>query len=383
MLAICSDLDETPDHETYMEIARFLNTESETRIGKGVGLEVGNTMYFDMQPGDYSFWNASDSERADLTALMRSGHIDCFHSFGDTAISRAHAQRALDYLQEHGCKLRVWIDHAVAPTNLGADIMQGYGDVPGADAYHADLTVAHGVEYVWRGRVTSVIGQGVERRLGRILDMGSPVKSGITLAKEFVKGIKGRTAGHQYAPHYHNRVLWADETRDGQQVFEFLRSNPHPHGVSVGDRGERIGEVLTDRMLDALVERGGTSIVYTHLGKSFGHESIFPPATVNAFQNLAQRQATGDVLVTTTSRLLDYHRLLDALSWRVESGDSQLDIFVDSDQPIDGLSFNVNHATNIRVIHNGSLVESAEVRHSRDGNGTQVVVPWARLEFPL
>jgi len=53
-------------------------------------------------------------------------------------------------LTRHGCDLEVWIDHAVAPSNFGADIMCGSGDVPGAKAYHSDLTCGFGIRYVWR-----------------------------------------------------------------------------------------------------------------------------------------------------------------------------------------------------------------------------------------
>ena len=130
-LAICSDLDETPDADTYFELLRFLNTTDDTRMGPGVGLEVGNTLYFDMPPGHFSYWNATESDRAKLRQLIRSGHIDCLHSFGDTATTRAHAGRALDELSRHDCQLSVWIDHARAPSNFGSDIMHGHGDEPG------------------------------------------------------------------------------------------------------------------------------------------------------------------------------------------------------------------------------------------------------------
>lgn len=39
MLAICSDLDETPDRLVYWEIMRFLNTTEETAMGPGEELE--------------------------------------------------------------------------------------------------------------------------------------------------------------------------------------------------------------------------------------------------------------------------------------------------------------------------------------------------------
>src|SRR5262245_43007780 len=48
MIAICSDLDETPNWTVYREIMRFLNTTESTSMGRGVGLEVGNSIYFMM-----------------------------------------------------------------------------------------------------------------------------------------------------------------------------------------------------------------------------------------------------------------------------------------------------------------------------------------------
>src|SRR5688500_14469800 len=76
MLAICSDLDETPDAQTYYELMRFMNTTEETSMGPGAGLEVGNTIYFDMPDGQFAYWNTDERGRAMARALIRSGHID-------------------------------------------------------------------------------------------------------------------------------------------------------------------------------------------------------------------------------------------------------------------------------------------------------------------
>jgi hypothetical protein len=68
MLAICSDLDETPDRHAYWEIMRFLNTTEETTMGPGVGLEVGNSIYFDMPPEQFAYWNTDDAGREMIRA---------------------------------------------------------------------------------------------------------------------------------------------------------------------------------------------------------------------------------------------------------------------------------------------------------------------------
>jgi hypothetical protein len=309
MLAICSDLDETPDADTYFEILRFLNTHQETRMGPGVGLEVGNTMYFDMAPGHFSYWNTTEANREKIRTLITSGHIDCLHSYGDLATTRAHAGRALDELTKHGCQFPVWVDHAQAVTNLGADIMQGHGDDRGHPAYHADLTMSHGIKYIWRGRVTSIIGQERRFSLQSIGTYRRPLASIRTLAKEGAKQLLAHLGNEKFSLHRNNRLLRIGVLRDGQQRPEFIRCNPSWRGVSCHDRGDAVHEVLNRRYLDRFVVRGGFSILYTHLGKldrSDGPKNAFPPATVAAFRLLAEYHRAGQILVTTTARLLEH-----------------------------------------------------------------------------
>ena len=308
LLAVCSDLDETPDAATYFELMRFLNTTEETSMGPGVGLEVGNTIYFDMPPGHFSYWNTTEQNREKIRALIRSGHIDILHSFGDLATTRARAGLALDELSKHGCQIKVWVDHAQAVTNLGADIMQGHGDEPGHPAYHADLTLSYGIEHVWLGRVTSVIGQDRPFSLGGLFDAAHPLASTRTMAKESTKQILARAGSRKYALHRPNRVLGRCQLRDGRTTREFLRCNPHWGGVSCGDRGDKIHEVLTPTFLDRLVQRAAPCILYTHLGKLGEGENRrrFSPEVVSAFRLLAEYSHSGKIVVTTTRRLLDH-----------------------------------------------------------------------------
>src|SRR6185436_656847 len=267
-LAICSDLDETPAAGDYFDMMRLLNTTGPTRLGDGVGLEVGNSLYFDMPSSQFSYWNADEQARTAIRALIQSGHIDCLHSFGDLATTRAHAGRALDELARYDCAMKVWVDHAVAPSNFGADIMQGLGDVEGSPAFHADLTCAYGIEYVWRGRVTSVIGQDVPRRLGGIARWRHPAASSMTAAKEAAKGWLARAGSTKYDAHRANDLLWGSRLRSGQAVNEFLRANPSWAGISVYETADGLGEVMTAGFLRCLVSRGGGCVLYTHLGKT-------------------------------------------------------------------------------------------------------------------
>ena len=394
MLAICSDLDETPDRQVYWEIMRYLNTTRSTSIGPGLGLEVGNTIYFDMPTDQFSYWNTDDAGRQMVHALIHSGHVDCLHSYGDNATTRSHAQRALDDLQKHDCQLDVWIDHAVAPSNLGADIMRGEGDVPGSDAYHADLTVDFGVRYVWRGRVTSVIGQDTKRRLGGIFRAAHPLRSTVTLGKEWAKGTPIWTDGTKYAMHRPNRVLRPARLRDGRPVYEFLRCNPYWGGVENAATADGLAEVMTRRALRRLVERGGVCVFYTHLGKIRQHDRPFSPATRQALSRLAKLHHAGRLLVTTTRRLLGFCRATRDVSVRVSKGSRGcwIDLSHNHEGPdaigtleprdLQGLTFYVRdpRSTHLRV--DGQELEQVVLNPADHTGRMSVSIPWRPLEFP-
>jgi len=393
MLAICSDLDETPDRQTYWEIARFLNTTQATSMGPGVGLEVGNTIYFDMPKDQFSYWNTDDAGRSMVHDLIRSGHIDCLHSFGDHAVTRGHAGRALDALAKHDCRLETWIDHAQAVTNFGSDIMVGSGDLPGHDAYHADLTTGHGVQYVWRGRVTSVIGQDVPRQLAGVFDPAHKVASAKTVAKEAVKGLLARRGSTKYAMHAPNEVLRAARLRDGRPVIEFLRANPYWGGVENAATADGLAEALTEPMLRRLVARGGTCILYTHLGKVGDPRVPFKPPTVAALRLLAEFQRRGEILVTTTRRLLGFRRAMREIVGATRTIGSAIQIQLKSnvigtdvsgqlsERDCEGLAFEIPSGLTPRVFVGQREIPTV-VTPMPDRSGMVAMIPWSRLTFP-
>lgn len=392
LLAICSDLDETPDRQVYWETMRFLNSTAMTPVGPGLGLEVGNSIYFDMPAGQFAYWNTDDTGRAMIRALIRSGHLDCLHSFGDLATTRAHAGRALDELAREGCRVEVWVDHGVAPSNFGDDIMCGLGDLPGSDVYHADLTCGFGVQYVWRGRVTSVIGQDTARCLRGIYNRRHPVASARTVAKEALKGLLGRRGSVKYAMHGSNRLLRRVRLRSGQPAWEFIRANPYWGGVSRGETAEGLSEVLVEPMLARLVEREGVSVLYTHLGKIRRRQESLGERTRSALRLLAAYSAGGKVLVTTTRRLLGYCRALWELTLATSvAGDGlRIDVTMSSLGEarglvlgdLDGITLYVPDPATTRVSLNGRDVGDLR-RNGPDHTGRpSVSFPWRRLEFP-
>ena len=386
MLAICSDLDETPDRHVYWETLRFLNTHESTTMGAGVGLEVGNSIYFDMPSDQFAYWNTDDTGRAMVRNLIRSGHIDCLHSFGDLATTRQHAGRALEELERADCHLKVWIDHAVAPSNFGADIMEGYGDVPNAEVYHADLTHSYGIRYVWRGRVTSIIGQNVRHSFRGIYNRYHPLASTKTVFKELVKtGLLGITQ-EKYAMHAKNQVLRRIQLRSGQRVNEFLRANPHWEGVGSGATAAGLADVLTEAMLSRLIRREGMCILYTHLGKISKYEEPFGPQSRTALRRLAAASQEGRILVCTSRRLLDYCRMLNSITVTVgaEGRCVSINITANPTEQIDcsGLSFYVDDPAHTEVLLNGTKIDNLQRNNFDHTQQPSVSIPWRRLAFP-
>ncbi len=395
MLSVCSDLDLTPDRRVYWETTKFLNTTEETCMGTGVGLEVGNSLYFSMPDGQLSYWGTDDTGREMLRRLIHSGHVDVLHSYGDLARTRLEAKRALRELEAHNLRFEVWVDHSKAPTNFGADIMHGYGDLPGADAYHADMTLAHGVRFISRGRVTSMIGQDVRPSLGAFQGVwrsDHPVASARTVAKELAKHVLGRLGNSKYDIHPANRVLREVSLRNGSRCMEFVRCNPHYSGVSGSDTASGVGDVITESFLSPMVRRGGACVLYCHLGKIVDPDQPLPHSSREAYRRLARRYQAGEILVLTTARLLRYLLARDRLVWEVQTDEQGLNIVIRTlDDParghsvpkaedLAGLTFRVPKQGACRIT--GVLGTALPFEQTEEKNTRLLTIPFRQLDFP-
>ena len=381
-IAICSDLDETANAAAYFNTSEFLNTDVQTAFGKGVNLEVGNTLYFLMPNGEFSYFGAEKSEQARLRALMKSGHIDCLHSFGDDATDRSHALRAINHLLDHGCQVPVWIDHAEAPTNFGSDIMRGLGDIRGSAAYHADISFKLGIKFIWLGRVTSFVGQDVRCSILDGIRAKSPPYRSTTILKSVVKGMLGKIGYSKYRMHDGNHLTRPVALRDGTRTIEFIRCNPHPAGVSCGDNAAGIAATLSSAVIDRLISRGGRMILYTHLGKMLRNEG-FPSDAEDALRGLSARYRDGEILVTTTSRLLRYSQMLKTIQWEViDDGDvSTISVSTDGDNDhVEGLAFEVSDRRTFKISVDGHFVD-AEVQGVLSSGRCVLGIPWKKLQY--
>jgi hypothetical protein len=385
MLSICSDLDETPNKEIYFETARYLNTSENTKLGDGVGLEVGNTLYFDMPEQNFSYTNTDDNGRKNINKLIQSGHIDCLHSFGDFVDSRVKIEQYWSEIRQGERKIEVWVDHAKAPTNIDADIMQGKGAIIGASAFHYDLTIESGaLPFVWKGRVTSCISQNTKRNYFSLFNIKHIKLSVMTLMREFTKGVLARLGNKKYFMHKDNKVMRKTSLHDGFEFYEFMRCNPSWGGVSCFDQAKYIHRVLTKQILDNLVNNEGCSVFYTHLGKVHSTEEPFTSHTRSAFELLSKYQNENEILTATTRRLLGYLRAQEQCEFFSKISDNVLRINLKTSLSIEelqGLTWYVGDIDTIELYLNAVEI-NFEYNQPDETGISSISIPWEKLHFP-
>jgi hypothetical protein len=398
-LAICSDIDWTKTAERFLAIQEFLNTEADTRMGQGLGLEIGNSFFCHTPDDSFAFFSNRPRDRELIETFIKAGYLDCLHSFGDGAQTRKDALKALEALQACGCRVDVWVDHSQAPSNLGKDTTCGMGDVPDSPSYHADATLAYGIKYVWKGRCSAIIGQGVPFRTDSFRAIYDPAHPGFALLnvlREASKTALGYFGIERFALHRHNRLMRVAALRDGQKVFEFQRCNSYWRGPAHGHDSLGLEYGLRPQALQVLVASGGMSIIYTHLGKGPAVPPYIPPKTVSALRRLAEQHRSGNILVTTTSRLLRYHRMQSYLRWCSEMrSDQTMEIRIQGiDDPIhgwqipslqalQGLTFYVPKCRQLRMYLDGQELNELKECPADETGQKSVMIPWNKLNYHL
>jgi hypothetical protein len=213
------------------------------------------------------------------------------------------------------------------------------------------------------------------------------------LLKEVTKRVFARAGSTKYAMHGPNETIRPSALRDGSPVYEFIRCNPHWGGVCSCEQGRHIGEVVTDRMLKCLIRRGGTCILYTHLGKIDDVRAPFNKAAVVAFRRLSEASQHGGILVTTTRRLLGYRLAMREITFQTTCDKQGLRIDLSTwangnsrgklcRADLGGLTFYVPDPQVAHLTIDGQDVLSLQ-RNEPDHTGRpSVSVPWNRLQFP-
>lgn len=315
LLAISSDLDDTPDWKHYFELIRFLNTDEKTIFGRGVNLEFANSLLFNEPTSPVAYTAAGSADRGWIRELIKTGHIDTLHSFGANELSRSGAHATLDHLEENGCRFATWTDHWISPTNFDPFKRTAQGSRQGSAAYCADLLASHGVNYVWAGRLTTVVGQNTPMNVQRLL-AGRPanLKSARTTTSEIIKLALGQAGFGKYSMRAANRLQRDLQLSDGSRFLEFLRSYTSSLTLHQGDSADGLSSALSPNVIESLITSRGVMAVYTHLGRrtprpgEAGHDEFY-----RTLKMLSDLEAQGALKTLSTTRLLDFVTLQQRL----------------------------------------------------------------------
>jgi hypothetical protein len=323
-LAVSNDADFMTD-ESFRFFHRYLNTTKETPLGRGLALPVADSFFLFNSPeskNGFTLFEGLSNQLSTRAGLLldcaRAGLIDTLHTFGDFTspdhFTRDLARRGLDTLLREGVILRVWVNHG-GPSNvqcLGPLTDHFQGDLPGTPCYHADLTTAFGIRFCWLGSA-----------LGDYIAYDGRTRAHAVLT--WVQGVlRARSLLMLRSALQLRTLVYPLTLRDGAVLLGF---NRYAGTMGFTPVLEDLPIQLSARNLNLLKDAGGYSIVYQHFAvrrrlAGFGVDSYKPNIhpylrleETAALVRLAEEFHNGNILVTSTERLLRYNAAQRWLRW--------------------------------------------------------------------
>ncbi|MCK4428222.1 MAG: hypothetical protein KAW16_07060 [candidate division Zixibacteria bacterium] len=408
-LAICSDLDHTDSIEKFLSIQEFLSSTEKTPFGTGLGLEVGNSFWFYNQYNQSLKKSSKDTTYIDsmlfgipdrgislfdgtsdtlspyawvMLKLIKAGYLDCLHSYGEFAeggFSRDLTVKVVDFWKSEALSIDVYTNHGGTGNNDNIGPPSRFrGDNPSAVEYHTDLTVPLGIKFLWRGQVTHCIGQDGNFSLINFAKM----------VYEYFQDLFNREIDYTHD----NSLVHIHTLDDGQKVFEFVRYI-NPLGKYPLAHQEYMQYQLGPKVIDELISCRGYLIFYTHLGTNKHQPYLCSPA-LDVLRYIKKKNDEAKLLVTTTSKLLNYYVHSKYLYWHhavkmdslfimIDSISNEVEgSFVPSEKDLEGITFYVPEDKNVSLSVAGRPILFIENAKEESGKRS-ISVPWNKLIFPL
>jgi len=387
-LTIASDTD---GYSTtfFEELHKYLNTKNQTKFGAGLGLEIGDSFWMftenDQDKGISYFTDSSCKEKYSADLIQRyyqKGILDILHTYGDFSFNpkfdRELATKALKELENKQIYVDVWVNHG-SEHNF-QNLINGYGDlevyIDGSKRefkvkeYHVDMLVKYGIRFVWIDKLTMVVGQ--ERRYS----IGEYLKRLIKIKRYYLlKNIRSNSDENTWK----NELMRPLKLRDGQKVYEFIR-----YGDNHKSALENIPQILNKKVIKKLIKSGGITILYTHLGKKSFNDDSISEEIKQVFRNLKDAYEKGDLLITTTSKILNYLVVSKGLKWNTygknivieEIDDPVKGKFVPSPDDLRGITFYVSSPKEAELYINQKKLEDIRLNPPDLSGRKSISIKW-------
>jgi len=325
-LALSVDVDDLRSRDEFVALMEYLNTSNKTRLGPGLDLEVGSSiwLYDGVGTCDFTVFRGLGPDLSEhaptIESFVRAGLVDTLHTYGDFSdggFRRELADTGLRYLSERGLTFRVWVNHGGdANTQMIGPRPCERGDDPGAPEYHTDLLVAAGLRFVEKFEIVHTIGQDAPPSpRDRLTQLREIARYALALGQPRARSILA------------NRLLEPCTLGDGRRVYSFKRFIGPRRGLDPAGMME-LPVQIAPGVLDELESKEGAAAVYTHLWRRPRGANLVPPAADEALRDLAARAHAGRIHVTTLRRLLTWSLLRRFLVWECVPADGGLEIVI-------------------------------------------------------
>ncbi|HOK41921.1 MAG TPA: formyltransferase family protein [bacterium] len=396
---ITNDIDEE-NFDNFIETMKYFNTSLSTQIGNGLNLEIGNTFWFyhnkksNLQQFTYFDGLTSNYSKYQpiLLELLKSGHIDCLHTYGDFnnggGFNLKLAEQAVNELLKQNINIKVWIGHGDKDNLQNYETFLEMGKPLEYDHYKYFKDI--GIEFMWYGNssIIDIIGQDRKVKLFEPYLKSTVGKySKQSFQKKIIKNVisnfqkfTGLTL-FDYIFNGNNNSIIPFTLHNGIQVYTFRR-----FGSWEDDQPFNLPNIINKYNLDKLVETEGVTFFYNHLGKRRTLEkNIFQTETIKCFELLKTYNLTNKIFITTTSRLLTYLKTRNNLKYKSywKNGCIYIEILNTnlSKQELEGITFYTPYPFKTFIFYNNQklILEN----NSEDHTGKKsVTVKWNKIVFP-
>jgi hypothetical protein len=401
--------------DTFLAIHEFLNTDRETKIGKGLDLEIGDSFFFYTANlrGDISYFDGMSFRPSkfvpQMLELMKAGYLDVLHTYGDFdfagGFKREMAERALDELKANDIHIRVWTNHSTVNNlqNIGGE--SGYyqhGDLPDSIAYHADITTQYGINYFnLDSNYTGQFGQDRKRVLKEIpnetRDMLRKLPS--LLARRNLSNVVRSIKSSE-------PLFGTDLLRDKRKIHTFKRFRFN-RPLKFAPDSTTLRLQLSQENLKRLISLNGITVIYQHLGCARSSNGVasrnefpyFDEDNLKALHNLSILNKSGDIFVTTVSRLLNYHYTCSNLQWHYHiNGDNQTEVviekvrdeiygdYIPKVEELQGITFYTPDPENTSIFIKRDderiRIRDVKINSADHTGGRSISIKWKKLIYP-
>ena len=388
--SISSDIDNASSLDFFVQFMDFLNSEKQTIYGPGLGLEVGNSFWFfnGSKSEQLSYFDGLSDKETSCAPIIRlylkSKHIDTLHSWGNFdrgGFKRYYAEKGTEVLNKYNFNIPVWVNHGI---NLNyqkvGDYPSMYGDDPTHSCYHTDLLSESGLEFIWTGKVTHIIGQDGRENFSILSKL---------LIQKIIKKLKYQ---HVKDPIYDddNNLIKPLLLRDGNKKWEFTRFINSWGNAGDLDFYEFVGQIKA-RNLKRLIKNQGIMILYTHFNENLG--ATIPMNLNERLGFLKKMVNRKEILMGTSSRILKYWEISNYIKFEVQDLEDKVIILINdimyspvgkqsvTSFHLNGLTFYINISKPHKIIFKNKVCRT--ILNPPDYTGKHSIsIPWQKLEYP-